>query len=147
MQLLNRLKAWFSPGPAEPGPMAELSVLLGLLVEAAMADHLLSQAEKDRLLQWLHARGVSEQEAEQLLRFAVAEQQESTSMHPMTHWVVKNLDRQRRVELMRELWRVVFADGHMDPWEEALMRRLCDLIHLPHSVYIQTKLAAEEERG
>lgn len=145
MKLLQSLKALFVPEQAAENLMAELSVLLGLLVEAAMADHILTCEEKETLLQWLAAKGVEGSEAEQLLHFALAEQQESTSLHPMTHWVAKNLSREQRSALVKELWKVVLADGRIDPWEEALMRKLCDLMHVPHSVYIQTKLAVMEE--
>ncbi len=144
MKLLQSLKALFVPEQAAENPMAELSVLLGLLVEAAMADHILTCEEKESLLQWLATKGVEGSEAEQLLHFALAEQQESTSLHPMTHWAAKNLNREQRAALVKELWKVVLADGQIDPWEEALMRKLCDLMHVPHSVYIQTKLAVME---
>ncbi len=145
MNLLQSLKNLLLPS-AEPLPsgMDELTVILGLLVEAAMADQQLDELERATLLEWLAGRGIAREEAERLLHFALAEQQESTSLHPLTSWVARNLDRPQRLDLLRQLWRVVLADGKLDPWEEALMRKLADLIHMPHSAYIQTKLDVQQ---
>ena len=43
------------------------------------------------------------------------------------------------------LWRVAYADGNLDKYEEHLVRRIADLIHVPHSVFIRMKHKAREE--
>jgi uncharacterized tellurite resistance protein B-like protein len=40
------------------------------------------------------------------------------------------------------LWRLAWADGRVDPQEEALIRRLADLLFVPHGVFVQEKLKA-----
>ena len=37
------------------------------------------------------------------------------------------------------LWRVAYADGCLDPYEEALVRKIADLIYVPHRDFIRTK--------
>lgn len=44
--------------------------------------------------------------------------------------------------LLHRLWQVALADGRLDPHEEALLRKLTDLLHLEHADYIAAKLAA-----
>ena len=44
--------------------------------------------------------------------------------------------------LLRLLWDVAHADGHVDPHEEHLIRQLADLLHLSHADFIRGKLDA-----
>lgn len=48
---------------------------------------------------------------------------------------------------MELLWRVAFADGRLDRYEEHLIRRIADLLHLPHRDFIRAKLRAQGEEG
>jgi len=43
------------------------------------------------------------------------------------------------------LWQVAFADGHLDPYEEALVRKIADLIYVPHRDFIQSKLRVMQQ--
>ena len=46
------------------------------------------------------------------------------------------------------LWQGAYADGHVDKYEEHLVRKIADLIHVPHRAYIRAKhLAAERALG
>ena len=40
------------------------------------------------------------------------------------------------------MWRVAFADGNVDKYEEHLIRRVHELLHLDHSDFIAAKQAA-----
>ena len=40
---------------------------------------------------------------------------------------------------------VAFADGNVDKYEEALIRQVAELIYVPHSDYIQSKLTVRDE--
>ena len=46
---------------------------------------------------------------------------------------------------MEQLWRVAWADGRIDRYEEQILRRVADLIHLRHGEFIQAKHAAEPD--
>ena len=45
------------------------------------------------------------------------------------------------------MWRVVYADGTLHHHEEYLVRRLSDLLRVPHRVMIATKLEILQEIG
>ena len=45
---------------------------------------------------------------------------------------------------MTTLWRVAYADGKLDKYEENIIRRIADLIHIRHSEYIKCKVIAKE---
>ena len=38
---------------------------------------------------------------------------------------------------MRALWRVAFADGRIDRYEEHILRRIADLLYLRHQDFIE----------
>ena len=39
------------------------------------------------------------------------------------------------------MWRVAYADGRLDKYEEALIRQVAELTYVSHTDYIRTKLA------
>ena len=45
-----------------------------------------------------------------------------------------------KLDLIRNLWKVAYADGNLDKYEEHLLRKISDLIHVSHSDYINIKL-------
>ena len=42
--------------------------------------------------------------------------------------------------MIKSMWRVAFADGDLDKYEERLIRQVSDLIHVPHSDFVRLKL-------
>ena len=55
--------------------------------------------------------------------------------------VTKVLD---KIKILEMLWGLVYADGHMDKYEESLMRKITPLIGLGHGEMIQAKLKAKK---
>jgi uncharacterized tellurite resistance protein B-like protein len=45
-----------------------------------------------------------------------------------------------KLRLLEELWRVAHADERLNKYEEHLIRRIADLLHVRHSEFIATKL-------
>ena len=45
------------------------------------------------------------------------------------------------------MWRVAFADGNIDKYEELLIRRAYDLLRLDHADFIAAKQAARPSQG
>ena len=45
-----------------------------------------------------------------------------------------------KLMLLRNLWRIAYADGYLDKYEEHLIRKISDLIHVSHSDFINIKL-------
>jgi uncharacterized tellurite resistance protein B-like protein len=43
------------------------------------------------------------------------------------------------------MWRVAFADLNKDHHEEYLVRKVADLLHVPHSTFIRTRHTVEAE--
>ena len=47
-------------------------------------------------------------------------------------------------EFQINLWKIAYADGYLDKYEEHLLRKVSDLIHISHSDYINIKLEIRE---
>ena len=47
-----------------------------------------------------------------------------------------------KVQLITSLWKVAYADGDLDKYEEHLIRRVADLLYVPHDAFIRAKLSA-----
>jgi hypothetical protein len=43
------------------------------------------------------------------------------------------------------MWRVAYADRRLDKYEEYQIRRLAELLHVPHQAYIRAKLRAKRQ--
>lgn len=114
-----------------------------LLVEIAKADLHLQPAEQDVIRRALSEHfELTATQAQALFEQAQQERDASLCMQPYVDALNQATDRQARIQLLQSLWKVAFADGQLDAYEEQLMRRIADLLYLSHSDYIQTKLAA-----
>ncbi|CAG9295841.1 tellurite resistance TerB family protein [Celerinatantimonas diazotrophica] len=68
--------------------------------------------------------------------------EKSVSVYEFTH-LVKELEYEKRYKMILALWQVAYADNNLDPHEEALIRKIADLVYLDHSDYIRAKLSAQ----
>lgn len=117
-----------------------------LLVEVARADYDVDPGELETVEDAVReAFGLEAEEAEALVAMARAEAEEATSLYQFTREINRRMDPGRKAALVELLWRVAFADGRLDRYEEHLIRRVADLIHLPHSEFIRAKLRARAQ--
>ena len=56
-------------------------------------------------------------------------------------------DYQRKIALVQRMWQLAYADGELDPLEEARVRKLAELLHVEHNDFINAKLRAWEVLG
>ncbi|NOX76482.1 MAG: TerB family tellurite resistance protein [Gammaproteobacteria bacterium] len=109
-----------------------------LLVEMTRADDDVKPVEQAVVSRALAANfELSSAQTAELLTLAEQQAKDATCYHQFTSLI--NHSHKEKAQLMEMLWEVVFSDGEMEPYEEQLMRRLSDLLHVPHSDFIQTK--------
>ena len=95
------------------------------------------------LLQKICAHG--DGEASQLLAEAENKASEDVSLHRHIDALNHSMQPAEKMVVMRAMWEVAFADNELHPWEEALLRRFADLLHLSHSEFIRCKLQVTGE--
>jgi uncharacterized tellurite resistance protein B-like protein len=87
--------------------------------------------------------GVSEAQAEELMTQARIEAVRLTSYFGPVSVINRGFSVPRRVQLVEHLWRVAYADGGLDPYEDHLVRKLSHLLYVPH---IELMLARQRVR-
>ena len=116
-----------------------------LLVEIAFADKDFDETEKASLKQSLiETYAIDESDIEEIIRDAEDTVSESTSLYGYTSIVNSEFQYEDKLKLLRNLWKIAYADGYLDKYEEHLLRKVSDLIHISHSDYISIKLEIRE---
>ncbi len=136
-QILNR----FEPA-ADPHSLPRAAAVL--LLEMAVTDEGGNEVELDVIHQAMrNAFGMDAAELEALIEQAHQARRESVSLHDFTRGLRTGLDLEVRAELVEWLWRVAFADARLDKHEELLVRRVADLLGVPHSEFMRRKHLAQ----
>ena len=144
MNLLNRLLDLFESPAADSGepPALELATAM-LLYEVVWADHEVTPEEREQmrgaLSRTLH---LSMDEADTVARDAEARQAEHVGVFEYTRLVNEHTNAEEKFELVTNLWRVAFADGTASAIEEHIIRRISELLYLPHPDFIRAKQIA-----
>lgn len=137
----NRIGAAFT-APESTQRALQLATA-ALLVEISRADHEI-KAEERRVISDAVRKtfDLSEQDTEAIVAFAEEEAQTATSTHQFTNLIDKHFSLEQKIQITELLWRVAFADANKDRHEEHLIRRISDLLHVPHREFIEAKIRA-----
>lgn len=119
-----------------------------LMLEVARADRVWDDLELDEIqLAVGRCFDLSREDANALIDLADDEVRNSTSHYGFTSLINAEFQPEQKVKLVEMLWRVAFADGQLDKYEENLVRRVSDLIHVPHKDFIAAKLRVTDGGG
>lgn len=101
-----------------------------LLVEAAWHDDVFERSERESIERLLSGHfAVSADDAKALV--ASAEKQgRAGQLFGFTSAVVKAWEEPERIRLIEMLWEVAYADGVLDPYEDALIRKVAGLVYV-----------------
>ena len=117
-----------------------------LLFEVARSDHQVDAHELVRLERVLREQwSLDDSELQELLEVAGREAELAASLHEQVATVNRNYSREQKYALLLGLWQVACADGGIHHYEEHLVRRLADLLYIPHSEFIRAKHQALEQ--
>jgi len=117
-----------------------------LMFELMKTDSQIDNRETETLLQLLASTfQLDTQKLNEILALAEMESHKSTSLYEFTSLINADYGYEERVQLIENLWRVAFADQHLDRYEDHLIRKVADLIYVRHSDFIRTKLAVKGE--
>ncbi len=116
-----------------------------LLIEISRADNEVTVEERESIRQAITSTyGLSPAEAAELIDLAEGAVDESVSFYDFTHRLNQALDYRQRIAIVRMLWQVACADGHIDRYEDYYIRKIADLLYVPHSEFIRAKLQVLE---
>ena len=128
-------------GPSGKFSQHSLQLATGaLLFEMLRADydeHPEEHAALERALQDCFSQ--SPDETRRLAELAEQEASDAVSLYQFTGLINQHFSAEDKIQVIEMLWRVAYADGRVDRYEEALVRKIADLIHVPHRDFIQAK--------
>ena len=116
-----------------------------LLIETAFADKEFSEEEKNSMQNTLRKTyKIEEQVIEDLIKDAEQIVAESTSLYEHTRLINDSCNYEDKLKLINGLWNLAFADQELDKYEEYLIRKIADLLHVSHSDFIKEKMKVKE---
>jgi len=111
-----------------------------LLIEMMRQDDVEHHDER-QLIKQLIKRGFSctDDETDELYRQATKKLDASVDYYQFTSLIARHFTPHQKFGLIENLWRVALADHELDAFEEHMVRRIADLIHVPHRDFIRAK--------
>lgn len=118
-----------------------------LMAEIATADHKVDERERATLLCLLKDHyQLDSATAEELVERALVERHEATSLYEFTQTVNDKFSERDKYLLVKQMWQVAFADDDIDAFEEHLIRRVAELIYLPHGLFTRARAEARDDK-
>ena len=128
--LIRRLSGNTAEESAVGADDARIAVA-GILVAAARADHHYDASEKDQIERALALRyALSPLETVKLREQGEAAEAAATDFYRFTSVIKQSVPHEERASVLEALWRIVLADRKREKHEEAMMRRVTDLLGL-----------------
>ena len=117
-----------------------------VLLEMAHADEQLHELE-ERLVRDLLQRkfDLADEDVAELIEYARQERASSLDLFQFTRRINEHFTRAEKLEMMEGLWRLVYADGVLDKYEDYLVRQLATLLRLGHHEMIAAKVRVLDE--
>lgn len=113
---------------------------IALMIEVMRVDDDKSKQEVDIIIQAAMSKfGIDHQQALELIELAELELQDATDYHQFTSLINQGYDALQKQLIIEYMWQVAFADGQLDPYEEHVIRKVSDLLYIPHSDFIRLK--------
>jgi uncharacterized tellurite resistance protein B-like protein len=115
-----------------------------LLVEVVNADGKFTADERYTLFASLQSQfSLSNEEARDLLALAEQQTRQATDLHEFTTSINQHFQPEQKLALIQELWRVAYADEILHQYEEHIVRKVGDLLHVPHTSVLLAKQRAQ----
>lgn len=125
---------------SQPALTIELATA-ALLSEIIRADRHADERELKAYRAMLDARfSLTDEQVEALMEDGRETAEEAVDMVQFTKVLNERCDNEEKRAILKSLWEVAYADKEIAPIEEHTIRRIADLLHMPHSQFIKTKL-------
>lgn len=144
--MLKKLLAFFEQETIEDSPEHSIELATAaLLFEVIRADNETTDAERQSYQEQLMKHvSLSQDELEAIMSEGEQHSQEAVDLVQFTSRLNGVFTMPQKTAVLESLWHIAIADGVVDMHEEHIIRRISDLLHIPHSQYIQAKLRVIE---
>ena len=114
-----------------------------LMFEVARADFSVETTEQDAVTSLLTAQfNLSANEVSTITETAIEQADAATCLFEFTRTLNELASAEQKRNLLAMMWRVAMADNDLSRYEEHVIRKVADLLYVPHGDFIAAKQSA-----
>lgn len=111
-----------------------------LLIELAKSDFAEHPTERQLIIAMLQDTfALADADLQELLALAESGTSDANDIFQFTSLVNDHYTNDQKIMLLENFWKVAYADGRLDKYEEQFIRKVAGLINLPPSEFTKTK--------
>lgn len=117
-----------------------------LLSEIMRADDNVTDSELNAYKTHLYKQfALSDDELKLLMEEGRTSAEDAVDLVQFTKIINQTCEEEQKRDILEGLWAIAYADNQLAPIEEHTIRRISDLLHVPHSYFIKAKLRVSPE--
>jgi uncharacterized tellurite resistance protein B-like protein len=145
--MLDAIRSFFdrnvAAAPADDARALQLATA-ALLVEVARIDRTLTDDERGTIERAVRDKfGLAAADAAELTRLAEAEMAQANDYFQFTSLVNRHFSQPQKLRIVELMWQVAYADAELSAHENHVLRKVAELLHVPHGDYIAAKMRAQ----
>jgi uncharacterized tellurite resistance protein B-like protein len=118
------------------------------MIDVARADHVFDESEFDRVLELVQSHfDLPAEQAAELVIAANEKAEDLVSAYDFTKVLHDHLDHGEKARVVDLLWRIAFADGRLDKYEDSLVLKISDLLHVSRGLVMRLKHDAQRQNA
>ncbi len=119
-----------------------------LFLELAHSDDEFTIEEEDFIKSIMKKKfELDDQTVNELIELSIQQTEKSVSIYEFTDIINQHFNNASKFRVLKNLWRLVYADGKLDKYEEYFMRKVSGNLKMEHSDMISSKMEIETELG
>ena len=115
-------------------------IALCLAFEVANADNDVDVRERDLILEKIkESLDLSVLTEKEIFNIIQEESEKRVSFYDIINDINQNLDKKEKIDVLKMLWEIAYADKVLDVDEERIIRRSAEMLGIKPSIVLQTK--------
>ena len=112
-----------------------------LMLEVAKSDDDFAASEMETIHRILETElEISKEDISEMLKIAEKDRENSVDIFEYTRLINHHFSRSEKLQMVERFWKIIFADGNFDQFEDYMVHKLADLLRLTHEELIAAKL-------
>ena len=131
--MFNKLKSIFDKKIEEENEQFDTVqiAISTLMIQTAVYDGVFDEQEKSKILELIKKYfNFSEDQKLSLFKIAMKVNDDSNDMQQFTRTLNDNLSEEEKLNIIEMLWRIIISDGHIDDYENTLIRKISGLLYI-----------------
>ncbi|MGR9045274.1 MAG: tellurite resistance TerB family protein [Gammaproteobacteria bacterium] len=126
--------------PDEPDAKTQQMACAALYLEMMMMDDKIVAKEREIISALIRKNfSLTPEQTSDLIELAEKQRKQATDYFQFTSLINKTYTMKQKIRLVESLWKIAYIDGDLDMHEEYLVRKIADLLHVPHTAFLMTK--------